>query len=109
MCLYSLSSNCNGKSQVWVCVINHEYKLLQAHTQLNLMELRENAVVAAINLNTLVCVCRCCVLQADTEELKLAWINAVQGCIDMAYRDQVANQNTQVHKQTHHLGPSTLM
>ncbi|KAI7801004.1 hypothetical protein IRJ41_018152, partial [Triplophysa rosa] len=43
---------------------------------------------------------KCCVLQADTEELKLAWINAVQGCIDMAYRDQVANQNTQVKKNS---------
>lgn len=47
-----------------------------------------------------VCVCRCCALQADTEELKLAWINAVQGCIGMAYRHQVTNQNTQVHKHT---------
>ncbi|KAK9961718.1 hypothetical protein ABG768_007118 [Culter alburnus] len=43
---------------------------------------------------------KCCVLQADSEELKLAWINAVQGCIDMAYRDQVMDQNTQVKESS---------
>uniref|UniRef100_A0A673KHF3 Arf-GAP with coiled-coil, ANK repeat and PH domain-containing protein n=1 Tax=Sinocyclocheilus rhinocerous TaxID=307959 RepID=A0A673KHF3_9TELE len=43
---------------------------------------------------------KCCVLQADSEELKVAWINAVQGCIDMAYRDQVTEQNTQVKEHS---------
>nr|XP_055053529.1 BAR_ACAPs and ArfGap_ACAP domain-containing protein [Misgurnus anguillicaudatus] len=43
---------------------------------------------------------KCCALQADTEELKLAWINAVKGCIGMAYRHQVTNQNTQVKENS---------
>uniref|UniRef100_A0A8C1WBS5 Arf-GAP with coiled-coil, ANK repeat and PH domain-containing protein n=1 Tax=Cyprinus carpio TaxID=7962 RepID=A0A8C1WBS5_CYPCA len=43
---------------------------------------------------------KCCVLQADSEELKVAWINAVQGCINIAYRDQVTEQNTQVKENS---------
>uniref|UniRef100_A0A8B9J703 Arf-GAP with coiled-coil, ANK repeat and PH domain-containing protein n=1 Tax=Astyanax mexicanus TaxID=7994 RepID=A0A8B9J703_ASTMX len=37
-----------------------------------------------------------CVLQADSEELKMAWINAVQSCIDLAYREKVESEHTQV-------------
>lgn len=43
---------------------------------------------------------KCCVFQADSEELKLAWINSVQGCIDMAYCDQITEQNTQVKENS---------
>ncbi|KAL6471924.1 hypothetical protein MHYP_G00205740 [Metynnis hypsauchen] len=39
---------------------------------------------------------KCCVLQADSEELKMAWINAVQSCIDIAYREKVESEHTQV-------------
>ncbi|XP_076832394.1 arf-GAP with coiled-coil, ANK repeat and PH domain-containing protein 2 isoform X2 [Brachyhypopomus gauderio] len=39
---------------------------------------------------------KCCVLQADSEELKMAWINAVQGSIDMAYREKVECEQNQV-------------
>ncbi len=39
--------------------------------------------------------------QADSEELKLAWINSVQGCIDMAYCDQITEQNTQVQHNSY--------
>ncbi|KAK1786075.1 hypothetical protein P4O66_017806 [Electrophorus voltai] len=39
---------------------------------------------------------KCCVLQADSEELKMAWINAVQGSIDMAYRERVESEQNQV-------------
>ncbi|KAI4873693.1 hypothetical protein NFI96_017522 [Prochilodus magdalenae] len=38
---------------------------------------------------------KCCVLQADSEELKMAWINAVQSCIDIAYREKVESERTQ--------------
>ncbi|XP_017536995.1 BAR_ACAPs and ArfGap_ACAP domain-containing protein [Pygocentrus nattereri] len=38
---------------------------------------------------------KCCVLQADSEELKMAWINAVQSCIDIAYREK-ESEHTQV-------------
>ncbi|KAI5625470.1 hypothetical protein C0J50_15016 [Silurus asotus] len=37
-----------------------------------------------------------CVLQADSEELKMAWMNAVQSRIDMAYRERVQSEHTQV-------------
>ncbi|XP_072546869.1 arf-GAP with coiled-coil, ANK repeat and PH domain-containing protein 2 isoform X2 [Salminus brasiliensis] len=40
---------------------------------------------------------KCCVLQADSEELKMAWINAVQSCIDLAYRDKVESEHTQLN------------
>ncbi|KAL7825438.1 hypothetical protein AOLI_G00326450 [Acnodon oligacanthus] len=39
---------------------------------------------------------KCCVLQSDSEELKMAWINAVQSCIDIAYREKVESEHTQV-------------
>ncbi|XP_051962735.1 BAR_ACAPs and ArfGap_ACAP domain-containing protein isoform X1 [Xyrauchen texanus] len=41
-----------------------------------------------------------CVLQADSEELKSAWINAVQGSIDIAYRDQGTDQNAPVKQNS---------
>ncbi|KAL0973567.1 hypothetical protein UPYG_G00206220 [Umbra pygmaea] len=43
----------------------------------------------------LVSVQKCCVFQADSEELKQAWISAVQGSIDMAYRERVESQQPQ--------------
>ncbi|XP_036820825.1 BAR_ACAPs and ArfGap_ACAP domain-containing protein isoform X4 [Oncorhynchus mykiss] len=43
----------------------------------------------------LVSVKKCCALQADSEELKQAWISAVQGSIDMAYRERVESQQPQ--------------
>lgn len=42
------------------------------------------------------CPPRCCALQADSEELRQAWINAVQGSIDMAYRQKEEAQESQV-------------
>lgn len=36
-----------------------------------------------------VCVCvRCCALQADSEPLQQAWLAALQGSIDLAYRER---------------------
>ncbi|XP_029570169.1 arf-GAP with coiled-coil, ANK repeat and PH domain-containing protein 1 isoform X5 [Salmo trutta] len=43
----------------------------------------------------LVSVKKCCALQADSEELKQAWISAVLGSIDMAYRERVESQQPQ--------------
>lgn len=40
----------------------------------------------------LVSVQKCCALQADSEELKQSWISAVQGSIDLAYRQKVESQ-----------------
>ena len=31
---------------------------------------------------------RCCALQADSEQLKQAWLSALQGSIDLAYRTE---------------------
>lgn len=43
-----------------------------------------------------VCLCvRCCALQADSEQLKQTWLSAVQGSIDLAYRER-DGQVTQV-------------
>ncbi|XP_061916695.1 BAR_ACAPs and ArfGap_ACAP domain-containing protein isoform X2 [Entelurus aequoreus] len=38
---------------------------------------------------------RCCLLQADSEHVKLAWVSALQGSIDMAYRERGDAQPTQ--------------
>ncbi|XP_036413764.1 BAR_ACAPs and ArfGap_ACAP domain-containing protein [Colossoma macropomum] len=38
---------------------------------------------------------KCCVLQADSEELKMAWIDAVQSCIDIAYREKVSEKESE--------------
>ncbi|XP_054649427.1 BAR_ACAPs and ArfGap_ACAP domain-containing protein [Dunckerocampus dactyliophorus] len=38
---------------------------------------------------------KCCVLQADSEHVKLAWLSALQGSIDMAYRERGDAQPTQ--------------
>ncbi|XP_028817224.1 arf-GAP with coiled-coil, ANK repeat and PH domain-containing protein 2 [Denticeps clupeoides] len=40
----------------------------------------------------LVSVQKCCALQADSEELRQAWMNAVQSSIDMAYREKDVSQ-----------------
>ncbi|XP_030601147.1 arf-GAP with coiled-coil, ANK repeat and PH domain-containing protein 3 [Archocentrus centrarchus] len=38
---------------------------------------------------------KCCALQADSEQLKQAWLSAVQGSIDLAYRERTDTQLTQ--------------
>ncbi|XP_037630684.1 BAR_ACAPs and ArfGap_ACAP domain-containing protein [Sebastes umbrosus] len=38
---------------------------------------------------------KCCALQADSEQLKQAWLSAVQGSIDLAYRERADTQLTQ--------------
>ncbi|KAF1393388.1 hypothetical protein PFLUV_G00015110 [Perca fluviatilis] len=35
---------------------------------------------------------KCCALQADSEQLKQAWLSAVQGSIDLAYRERADSQ-----------------
>lgn len=40
-------------------------------------------------------VSRCCALQADSEQLKQAWLSALQGSIDLAYRERSDTQLTQ--------------
>lgn len=37
-------------------------------------------------------VSRCCALQADSEQLKQAWLSALQGSIDLAYRERSDTQ-----------------
>ncbi|XP_042371549.1 arf-GAP with coiled-coil, ANK repeat and PH domain-containing protein 2-like, partial [Plectropomus leopardus] len=38
---------------------------------------------------------KCCALQADSEQLKQAWLSALQGSIDLAYRERGDAQTTQ--------------
>uniref|UniRef100_A0A3B4FPH2 Arf-GAP with coiled-coil, ANK repeat and PH domain-containing protein n=1 Tax=Pundamilia nyererei TaxID=303518 RepID=A0A3B4FPH2_9CICH len=38
---------------------------------------------------------KCCALQADSEQLKQAWLSALQGSIDLAYRERSDTQLTQ--------------
>uniref|UniRef100_A0A3B5AFJ6 Arf-GAP with coiled-coil, ANK repeat and PH domain-containing protein n=1 Tax=Stegastes partitus TaxID=144197 RepID=A0A3B5AFJ6_9TELE len=43
---------------------------------------------------------KCCALQADSEQLKQAWLSALQGSIDLAYRERADVQLTQVNRLT---------
>ncbi|CAN9510861.1 unnamed protein product [Ophioblennius macclurei] len=43
----------------------------------------------------LVSVQKCCALQADSEQLKAAWLGALQGSIDLAYRERAEAPPTQ--------------
>ncbi|XP_040902209.1 BAR_ACAPs and ArfGap_ACAP domain-containing protein isoform X2 [Toxotes jaculatrix] len=38
---------------------------------------------------------KCCALQADSEQLKQAWLSALQGSIDLAYRERASTPLTQ--------------
>ncbi|XP_071352310.1 arf-GAP with coiled-coil, ANK repeat and PH domain-containing protein 2 isoform X1 [Trachinotus anak] len=38
---------------------------------------------------------KCCALQADSEQLKQAWLSALQGSIDLAYRERAGTPLTQ--------------
>lgn len=38
---------------------------------------------------------RCCALQADSEQLKQAWLSALQGSIDLAYRERTDKSLTE--------------
>ncbi|CAJ1066244.1 BAR_ACAPs and ArfGap_ACAP domain-containing protein isoform X2 [Xyrichtys novacula] len=38
---------------------------------------------------------KCCALQADSEQLRQAWLSALQGSIDLAYRERADPQTTQ--------------
>nr|XP_020484252.2 arf-GAP with coiled-coil, ANK repeat and PH domain-containing protein 2-like [Labrus bergylta] len=38
---------------------------------------------------------KCCALQADSEQLRQAWLSALQGSIDLAYRERAEPQLTQ--------------
>ncbi|TWW77744.1 BAR_ACAPs and ArfGap_ACAP domain-containing protein [Takifugu flavidus] len=39
---------------------------------------------------------KCCILQADSEHLKQSWLGALQGSIDLAYRDKPQHQQKEM-------------
>ncbi|XP_009290262.2 BAR_ACAPs and ArfGap_ACAP domain-containing protein isoform X1 [Danio rerio] len=88
----------------WFSTENNQLIYLKSHKEQPVVLFDDLRLCAVKSLDVidrrfcfeLLSVQKCCVLQADSEELKSAWMNAVQGCIDMAYRDQVTDQNTQV-------------
>ncbi|XP_056329419.1 BAR_ACAPs and ArfGap_ACAP domain-containing protein isoform X2 [Danio aesculapii] len=92
----------------WFSTENNQLIYLKSHKEQPVVLFDDLRLCAVKSLDVidrrfcfeLLSVQKCCVLQADSEELKSAWINAVQGCIDMAYRDQVTDQNTQVKESS---------
>lgn len=67
--------------------VRHSLKMMQA----------ERLAWAPCTDDPCVCVCcRCCALQADSEPLKQAWLAALQGSIDLAYRQRADAQPAQV-------------
>lgn len=53
-----------------------------------------------VNLQCL-CVCRSCMLQAESEKLRQAWIQAVQASIASAYKDITDNYYFEVRRRMH--------
>nr|XP_021336993.1 uncharacterized protein LOC100004931 isoform X2 [Danio rerio] len=92
----------------WFSTENNQLIYLKSHKEQPVVLFDDLRLCAVKSLDVidrrfcfeLLSVQKCCVLQADSEELKSAWMNAVQGCIDMAYRDQVTDQNTQVKESS---------
>ncbi|XP_035390309.1 BAR_ACAPs and ArfGap_ACAP domain-containing protein isoform X2 [Electrophorus electricus] len=88
----------------WFSTNNNQLVYSKSHKEQPVMlfdDLRLCAVKSLDSIDRRFCfellsVQKCCVLQADSEELKMAWINAVQGSIDMAYRERVESEQNQV-------------
>ncbi|XP_062873221.1 BAR_ACAPs and ArfGap_ACAP domain-containing protein [Trichomycterus rosablanca] len=88
----------------WFSASNNQLSYTKSHKEQPLVlfdDLRLCAVKSLDSIDRRFCfellsVQKSCVLQADSEELKMAWINAVQGSIDMAYRDKVQSEHTRV-------------
>uniref|UniRef100_A0A3Q2E5Q9 Arf-GAP with coiled-coil, ANK repeat and PH domain-containing protein n=1 Tax=Cyprinodon variegatus TaxID=28743 RepID=A0A3Q2E5Q9_CYPVA len=87
----------------WFTIRDHQLIYKKSHKEdaaVLFEDLRLCAVKPADHMDRRFCfellsVQKCCVLQADSEQLKQAWLSALQGSIDLAYRERSDAQLTQ--------------
>uniref|UniRef100_A0A671TZ22 Arf-GAP with coiled-coil, ANK repeat and PH domain-containing protein n=1 Tax=Sparus aurata TaxID=8175 RepID=A0A671TZ22_SPAAU len=86
----------------WFSIRDNQLIYRKSHKEDNMVlfeDLRLCAVKSLENIDRRFCfellsVQKCCALQADSEQLKQAWLSALQGSIDLAYRtDTGVNQS----------------
>nr|XP_046246038.1 BAR_ACAPs and ArfGap_ACAP domain-containing protein isoform X2 [Scatophagus argus] len=87
----------------WFSLRDNQLIYRKSHKEENVVlfeDLRLCAVKPMENIDRRFCfellsVQKCCALQADSEQLKQAWLSALQGSIDLAYRERADAQLTQ--------------
>nr|XP_057935572.1 BAR_ACAPs and ArfGap_ACAP domain-containing protein [Doryrhamphus excisus] len=87
----------------WFSIRENQLIYRKSHKEASMVlfeDLRLCAVKSVDHLDRRFCfelfsVQKCCVLQADSDPVKLAWLSALQGSIDMAYRERGDAQPTQ--------------
>ncbi|XP_070685014.1 arf-GAP with coiled-coil, ANK repeat and PH domain-containing protein 2 [Pempheris klunzingeri] len=87
----------------WFSIRDNQLIYRKSHKEENMVlfeDLRLCAVKPLENIDRRFCfellsVQKCCALQADSEQLKQAWLSALQGSIDLAYRERADAQITQ--------------
>ncbi|XP_069053346.1 arf-GAP with coiled-coil, ANK repeat and PH domain-containing protein 2 [Lepisosteus oculatus] len=87
----------------WFSIENNQLVYTKSHKEeaiVMMEDLRLCTVKSLDNIDRRFCfevvsVHKSCALQADSEELRRAWISAVQGSIDMAYRQRAESGHTQ--------------
>ncbi|XP_036928771.1 BAR_ACAPs and ArfGap_ACAP domain-containing protein isoform X2 [Acanthopagrus latus] len=80
----------------WFSIRDNQLIYRKSHKEDNMVlfeDLRLCAVKSLENIDRRFCfellsVQKCCALQADSEQLKQAWLSALQGSIDLAYRTE---------------------
>uniref|UniRef100_A0A8C4DDS3 Arf-GAP with coiled-coil, ANK repeat and PH domain-containing protein n=1 Tax=Dicentrarchus labrax TaxID=13489 RepID=A0A8C4DDS3_DICLA len=87
----------------WFSIRDNQLIYRKSHKEQNVVlfeDLRLCAVKSLENVDRRFCfellsVQKCCALQADSDQLKQAWLSALQGSIDLAYRERADTQLTQ--------------
>ncbi|XP_045929137.1 BAR_ACAPs and ArfGap_ACAP domain-containing protein [Micropterus dolomieu] len=82
----------------WFSIRDNQLFYRKSHKEENVVlfeDLRLCAVKSLDHIERRFCfellsVQKCCALQADSEQLKQAWLSALQGSIDLAYRERAA-------------------
>ncbi|XP_041662760.1 BAR_ACAPs and ArfGap_ACAP domain-containing protein isoform X2 [Cheilinus undulatus] len=87
----------------WFSIRDNQLIYRKSHKEENMVlfeDLRLCAVKSLDHVDRRFCfellsVQKCCALQADSEQLRTAWLSALQGSIDLAYRERAEPQLTQ--------------
>uniref|UniRef100_UPI0037E9257D arf-GAP with coiled-coil, ANK repeat and PH domain-containing protein 2 n=1 Tax=Semicossyphus pulcher TaxID=241346 RepID=UPI0037E9257D len=87
----------------WFSIRDNQLIYRKSHKEENMVlfeDLRLCAVKSLEHIDRRFClellsVQKCCALQADSEQLRQAWLGALQGSIDLAYRERADTQVTQ--------------
>ncbi|XP_057695420.1 arf-GAP with coiled-coil, ANK repeat and PH domain-containing protein 2-like isoform X2 [Corythoichthys intestinalis] len=80
----------------WFAIRDNQLIYRKSHKEASMLLFEDLRLCAVKSLDDmdrrfcfqLISVHKCCVLQADSEHVRLAWMGALQGSIDMAYRER---------------------